>query len=221
MEASNIVQTLPHSIEHTLLSPAATHSDIIRLCKEALENKFYAVCVNSCWVGLAAEILDSSPVKIVSTAAFPLGASGTLVKCREIEYVISLGADEVDFVLNIGWLKSGDLHRVAKEFHDVVEAASGSPLKVILETSLLSDQEKIDACKLAVGSGIAFVKTSTGFGPGGATAEDVILMRQAVGKHAGIKASGGIRTLEMAINMIEAGADRIGTSSGVHIIQSL
>lgn len=220
MDRSMILHTVLPTIEHTMLKPDATASDIAKLCHEAIKHHFYAICINSSWVGLAAEILDVSPVKIVSTAAFPLGACGTLVKCREIEYAISLGAHEVDFVLNIGWLKSGDLHLIAQEFRDIVEAASGTPLKVILETCLLNDQEKKIACQLAVGAGIAFVKTSTGFSLTGATIDDVRLMRQAVGKQAGVKASGGIRDLETALKMLDAGADRLGTSSGVSIVTS-
>lgn len=215
------MDTLHRKIEHTLLKPSATPTDIAQLCQEAIQHQFFAVCINSAWVGLTAQILDSTPIRIVSTAAFPLGSCGTLVKCREIEYAVSLGAHEVDFVLNIGWLKCGDLHHLAKEFRDLVEAASGTPLKVILETCLLNDQEKKVACQLAVGAGIAFVKTSTGFSTGGATVEDIRLMRQAVGKQAGIKASGGIRDLETALKMLEAGADRLGTSSSVAIINSI
>lgn len=208
---------IQHSIEHTYLKSDAMPSDIIRLCQEAVKHQFYAVCINSAWIGLANEYLDSSPVKIVSTAAFPLGACATVIKCREVEYAISLGAHEVDFVLNLGWLKSGDLHNVAKEFQSIIEAAAGTPLKVILETSLLTDEEKKIACQLAVGAGIAFVKTSTGFNTRGATLEDIKLMRHAVGNKAGIKASGGIRDRQTAMKMLEAGADRLGTSSGVEI----
>ncbi|MBA3815404.1 MAG: deoxyribose-phosphate aldolase [Parachlamydiaceae bacterium] len=213
------IYNVQQAIEHTCLKPQATPSDIIQLCQEAIKYQFYAVCINSAWVNLANENLNSSSVKIVSTAAFPLGASATIVKCREVEYAISLGAHEVDFVLNIGWLKCGDLHNVAKEFQALVEVASGNPLKVILETSILTDQEKKIACQLAVGAGIAFVKTSTGFNTGGATVEDIKLMRHAVGKKAGIKASGGIRDLQTAKNLLEAGADRLGTSSGIVISQ--
>lgn len=210
---SSISHLLIHAIEHTCLKPTATSSDIARLCEEAIQHHFFAVCINSAWVDFANEILNASPVKIVSTAAFPLGASATLVKCHEVEYAISMGAREVDFVLNIGWLKNGDLHRVAKEFQALFEAAEGTPLKVILETSLLTDQEKIIACQLAVDAGIAFVKTSTGFSTGGATIEDIKLMRQAVGKQAGVKASGGIRDKQTALDLLAAGADRIGTST--------
>lgn len=219
MEKLSIHQ-IQRTIEHTCLKPDATPIDIIKLCQEAIQHQFYAVCINSAWINLANETLNSSTVKIVSTAAFPLGACATIVKCREVEYAISLGAHEVDFVLNIGWLKYGNLHHIAKEFQSIVEVAAGTPLKVILETGLLTDQEKKVACQLAVGAGIAFVKTSTGFNAGGATLEDVKLMRQAVGTKAGVKASGGIRNRQMALEMIEAGADRLGTSSGVAIIQT-
>lgn len=218
---NSFLHQIRHAIEHTCLKPGATPSDIVQLCQEAIQHQFYAVCINGAWIDLANEVLNSSPVKIVSTAAFPLGACATVVKCREVEHAISLGAHEVDFVLNIGWLKCGDLHHVAKEFQSIVEAAAGTPLKVILETGLLTDQEKKIACQLAVGAGIAFVKTSTGFNTGGATIEDIILMRQAVGNKAGIKASGGIRDRQIAMDMLKAGADRLGTSSGVAISQAV
>lgn len=215
------LSSISRAIEHTLLKPTATLSDIEKLCREAVQHRFYAVCVNSSWVALAAKFLDGLPVKIVSTAAFPLGACATMIKCREIEYAVSVGADEVDFVLNLGWLKSGELHAIAREFRDIVNVSGGKPLKVILETCLLSDQEKRVACQLAVGAGIAFVKTSSGFSIAGATIDDIKLMRQAVGKQAGVKASGGIKDIATAKAMLEAGADRLGTSSGVAIMSEI
>lgn len=208
-------------IEHTLLSPDAVPKQIENLCKEAMEWKFYGVCVNSVWVELAADILMDTPVKIISTAGFPLGACATPIKCQEVEYALSRGVHEVDFVLNIGWLKSGDLHSLASEFRDLVDTASGKPLKVILETCLLNEQEKKIACQLAVGAGISFVKTSTGFSKAGATVQDVRLMRNTVGEKIGVKASGGIRDAKTALEMLSAGANRLGTSSGVAIVKTL
>lgn len=214
------MKNIHQTIEHTLLKPTATSADIAQLCQEALHHGFYAVCVNSNWVRLAANILTASPVKVVSTAAFPLGSCGTLVKCREIEYAIASGAHEVDYVINIGWVKDGDKQHLTQEFHDLIEAAAGTPLKVIIETCLLNRQEIEIVCNLAASMGIAFVKTSTGFN-GGATIDDVKLIKQIVGKRTKVKASGGIRDPEMAIKMIEAGADRIGTSSSIAIVTAL
>lgn len=215
------VNGVAHKIEHTLLKPDAIPSDIEKLCQEAIQNQFYGVCLNSVWIELASTLLAGTAVKIISTAGFPLGANATPVKCREIEFSLSRGAHEVDFVINLGWLKSNDLHSLAAEFNDLVETASGKPLKVILETSLLTDQEKKIACQLAVGAGISFVKTSTGFGPSGAAIEDIKLMRASVGSKLGVKASGGIRDAKTALEMINAGADRLGTSSSVQIIAQI
>lgn len=208
-------------IEHTCLKPHATPHDIEKLCQEALKYEFYGVCVNSVWIEQAVTLLAGSSIKIISTVGFPLGATATPIKCREIEYVLSRGAHEVDFVINIGWLKSGDLHSLAKEFSDLMETASDKPLKVILETCYLTDQEKKIACQLAVGAGISFVKTSTGFGPSGATISDVQLLKNAVGGQARVKASAGIKDVQTALKMIAAGADRIGTSSGVEILTEI
>lgn len=217
MNPSKIAST----IEHTFLKPTATAADIEQLCKEAQHWKFHGVCVNSVWIELAVNLLGNSNVKIISTAAFPLGASATPIKCREVEFALSRGAHEVDFVINIGWLKSGDLHALAAEFRDLVETASGKPLKVILETCFLTEQEKKIACQLAVGAGISFVKTSTGYGPTGATIDDVKLMKSLVGDKTLVKASGGIRDYETAQKMLQAGADRLGTSSGIAILQGI
>ena len=209
---------LKAAIEHTLLKPTATGHEIEKLCREAIEHQFYGVCVSSYWLPLVGQLLRGSSVKIVSVAGFPLGTSATEVKCCEVEYAFSNGADEVDFVLNIGKLKSGDYSAIKKEFDALVTTAPQRSLKVILETCLLTQQEKQRACEIARDSGIAFVKTSTGFSTGGATLEDVQLMRKIVNGHSGVKASGGIRDRDTALAFLNAGADRLGTSSGVAII---
>ncbi len=206
-------------IDHTLLKPDAAAFEIVTLCTEARENSFCGVCVNGSWVQTAARLLEGCAVRVVSTVAFPLGAESPDAKCRETEIAVQDGAQEIDFVLNIGRLKQGDDRYVLSEIQGVVAAAAGRPVKVILETCLLSDEEKIRACRLAVDGGAQFVKTSTGFGRGGATLWDVKLLRQTVGPDFGIKASGGIRDLQTAAAMIEAGATRLGTSAGVAIVK--
>ncbi|MGE5554109.1 MAG: deoxyribose-phosphate aldolase [Betaproteobacteria bacterium] len=206
-------------IDHTLLKPDATPEAIARLCGEAAEYGFASVCVNPGNVALAAALLRGSEVKVCTVIGFPLGATTPLAKAFEARDAVANGADELDMVLNVGALKAGDEALVARDIRAVVEAAGGRLVKVILETGLLTEEEKVRACLLAKEAGAGFVKTSTGFGPGGATVEDVRLMRQAVGPDFGVKASGGIRDRVTAERMVAAGATRLGTSSGVAIIR--
>nr|WP_210365014.1 deoxyribose-phosphate aldolase [Bacillus sp. REN3] len=210
-------------IDHTLLKAEATETQIVKLAEEAKEYKFASVCVNPTWVKTAAEVLkDTEEVKVCTVIGFPLGASTSEVKAFETKNAIENGATEVDMVINIGALKDKQYDAVEKDIKAVVEAAKGKALtKVIIETCLLTDEEKTMACKLSVNAGADFVKTSTGFSTGGATAEDVALMRKTVGPDIGVKASGGVRSLEDAQKMIEAGATRIGASSGVAIMNGL
>ncbi len=206
-------------IDHTLLKPEATGDDITRLCNEAIVNCFYAVCINPSYVKLAAVTLEGSGVKVAAVVGFPLGATTTAAKAFETAEAIENGATEIDMVMHVGALKSGDKQYVVDDINAVVKATGGKTVKVIIETGLLSDEEKVLACRLAREAGAAFVKTSTGFGPGGATIADVQLMRETVGPELGVKASGGVRTPGAAREMIEAGATRIGTSSGLVIIK--
>jgi deoxyribose-phosphate aldolase len=208
-------------IDHTLLRPDATQSQIEQLCREAREYKFFFVCVNGSWVAAARHFLDDTDVKVVGTVGFPLGAMASDVKRYETEVAIDDGAHEIDVVLNVARLKAGDDKYVLRELLDVVEAADERTVKVILETCLLADDEKIRACSIAVESGAHFVKTSTGFSSAGATVADVKLLRETVGPKFGVKASGGIRDVQTALAMIEAGATRIGTSSGVGIVRGM
>ncbi|WP_245552892.1 deoxyribose-phosphate aldolase [Brevibacillus massiliensis] len=204
-------------IDHTLLKPEATAEMIDQLCAEAKEYGFASVCVNPTWVKRSAEKLAGTNVKVCTVIGFPLGATTPEAKAAETRDAVANGAAEVDMVLNIGALKSGDYELVKRDVAAVVEAADGALVKVILETCLLGDQEKVTACKLSVEAGAHYVKTSTGFSTGGATVEDIALMRKTVGPDIGVKASGGIRDRAAALAMIEAGATRIGTSSGVAI----
>ena len=206
-------------IDHTLLRSDATVWDIEQLCVEARENRFFGVCVNGSWVKAARQALQGSGCKVISVVGFPLGAMSAEAKCFETEFVIADGAQEIDFVLNVGRLKQGDKKYVLEEIRSVVEAAGGSPVKVILEACLLTKEQKIRACRLAMEGGANFVKTSTGFSHGGATLADVELMRRTVGPDFGVKASGGIRDFETALAMIKAGATRIGTSASVAIVK--
>ena len=206
-------------IDHTLLRPDATAADIQRLCAEAREHRFHAVCVNGSRVELARHCLEDSAVKVVAVAGFPLGAMEADAKRFEVEAAVDAGAQELDVVMNLGRLKDGNPKVVLRELCDVVEAAQGMPVKVIIETCLLTDDEKRLACGLAVESGASFVKTSTGFGPGGATVADVRLLRAAVGPKLGVKAAGGIRDRATALALIEAGANRLGTSAGVAMLR--
>lgn len=206
-------------IEHTNLKPEATPVDIENLCREALTYHFGAVCINSSYVQLAHRLLADSTIHISCVVGFPLGAMATKSKAAEAAEAIANGADEIDMVMAIGRAKAGDWDYVTDDIRQVVTATTGHAVKVILETGLLTDKEKITACKAAVTAGAAFVKTSTGFGHGGATIADVQLMKQAVDGKARIKASGGIRDYMTAAAMLAAGADRLGTSAGVTIIQ--
>ena len=208
-------------IDHTLLKPDASAAQIEQLCAEAREHGFFAVCVNGAWVAAARHFLDGSDVKVVSVVGFPLGAMAADVKRFETEVAVDDGAHEIDVVLNVARLKAGDDKYVFREIVDVVEAADERPVKVILETCLLTDKEKVRACRLVVDSGAQFVKTSTGFSTAGATVADVQLLRETVGAKFGVKASGGIRDLPAALVLIAAGATRLGTSSGVAILQGL
>lgn len=211
---------LARMIDHTILKAEATEKEIETLCKEALEYNFASVCVNPSMVEKASELLKGSDVKVCTVIGFPLGATTTEVKAFETEDVIKKGATEVDMVINVGKLKDGNLEYVKKDIEAVVNAAKGKALtKVIIETCLLTDEEKVTACKLSKEAGADFVKTSTGFSTGGATATDIKLMRETVGKELGVKASGGVRSLEDAMTMIENGATRIGASASIAICE--
>lgn len=206
-------------IDHTALKPDTTKEQIIKLCEEAKEYGFYSVCINPAWVEEASRKLEGSDVDVCTVIGFPLGASTSYVKALETEDAIRNGATEVDMVINIAKLKDGDLNYVENDIKAVVEAAKGKALvKVIIETCLLTDTEKETACKLAVKAGADYVKTSTGFSTSGATVEDIQLMRKTVGPNVGVKASGGVRSRESALALIEAGATRLGASAGVAIV---
>lgn len=209
-------------IDHTLLKPEATKPQIEALCHEAKEYKFASVCVNPTWVSTAKELLQGSGVKVCTVIGFPLGATTSETKAFETKNAIENGAEEVDMVINIGALKDHNDELVENDIRAVVEAAKGKAhTKVIIETSLLSKEEKIRACELALKAGADFVKTSTGFSTGGATPEDIALMRKTVGPDMGVKASGGVRSTEDVQKMIEAGATRIGASSSIAIVNGL
>ncbi|MEZ7170898.1 deoxyribose-phosphate aldolase [Sporosarcina sp. OR05] len=209
-------------IDHTLLKADTTKEEIVTLCDEAREYSFASVCVNPTWVKTASEQLKGSPVKTCTVIGFPLGASTSEVKRFETKDALANGATEIDMVINIGALRSGQEQLVKEDIEAVVTEAKGKAIvKVIIETSLLTDAEKRTACELAKEAGADFVKTSTGFSTGGATAEDVKLMRGVVGPEMGVKASGGVRSFEDMKKMMEAGATRIGASSGVQIMQGL
>lgn len=205
-------------IDHTLLKPDAGAEAIEKLCQEAIQYQFAAVCIQPCYVQLVAQCLQGSSVQVCTVIGFPLGANQTTVKAFEAAQAAKDGAQELDMVLHIGALKTGLDEYVRKDIRAVVEAAPGRTIKVILETGLLTDEEKSRACELVVQAGAHFVKTSTGFGAGGATVEDIRLMRSIVGPSFGVKASGGIRTLEDAQRMLAAGASRIGTSAGPSLV---
>lgn len=202
-------------IDHTLLKPTATEREIIDLCNEAKQYNFYAVCVNSCYVRLSKQVLSESPVKIATVIGFPLGATSTEAKVFEATNAIDQGADEIDMVINIGFLRSRNYVAVFKDIAEVKLAMGNKPLKVILEISELSKNELVKACEICLDAKVDFVKTSTGFSKSGATLTAVKIIKKLVKDQAQIKASGGIRDLETALKFIEAGADRIGTSSGV------
>jgi deoxyribose-phosphate aldolase len=212
---------LARFIDHTLLKADASAADIERLCQEARTHQFYAVCVHGSRVALAASRLEDSGIYVAAVVGFPLGAADTDSKRYETETVIDFGAQEIDLVLNVGRLRDNDHRYVLRELRDVVEAAESVPVKLILETCLLTDEQKRTACSLAVEAGVRMVKTSTGFSTGGATLDDVRLLRACVGPKLGVKASGGIRDTATALAMIDAGASRLGTSSGIAILQGL
>lgn len=213
---------LAAAIDHTLLKPEATTADVERICQEAVENGFACVMLNPSNVGLAATLLAGTGMKVGSVIGFPFGATTTGSKRHEAMEVIRLGASEIDMVINIGALKSGDRSRVETDIRGLVEIShnNGALLKITIETGLLSLEEKIFACQLALAAGADFVKSSTGFLSGGAQPADISLMRGVAGDKLGVKASGGIRTLGDAQMMIEAGANRIGTSAGIAIVES-
>ncbi len=205
-------------IDHTLLKATATESDVIQLCNEAKEHRFYAVCVNSCYVGLCKKELNNSDVKIASVVGFPLGAMDTISKITEAKEAIGHGADEIDMVINIGFLKDQKYELVEHEIRQLKQAIGDKILKVIIETCYLTDDEKKMATLLVVNAGADFVKTSTGFGTGGATLEDIELMKSVTQNKIQIKASGGIRDYETAKKYIDLGVSRIGTSNGIQIV---
>lgn len=212
------MNTIANKIDHTMLKPEATTETIRRYCKEAKEYGFASVCVNTYHVPLVAEELKDTDVKTCCVVGFPLGAMSTDAKAFEAKHAVEEGAEEVDMVLNIGAVKDGNYDFVKEDIAAVVEASKPAIVKVIIETCLLTDEEKRKVCLLSVEAGAAFVKTSTGFSTGGATPEDVRLMRETVGDRAQVKASGGIRTPEDAKKMLEAGADRIGAGNGVVLL---
>jgi deoxyribose-phosphate aldolase len=212
------VTDLHRFIDHTILKPDARREDVLRFCREARENHFFSVCVNPLWVSTVAEALAGSGVATCSVVGFPLGAIPTAVKASETAWVVAAGADEVDMVIDIGALKDGDEDKVRADIAAVKAACGSALLKVIIETCLLTDAEKVTACRLAVEAGADFVKTSTGFSTSGATVEDIALMRKTVGAGVGVKASGGVRTREDALKMLAAGASRIGASASLAII---
>lgn len=214
-----LTKPLAKYIDHTLLKPDATPDEIKKLCAEAREYGFASVCVNSCYAALASAELEGSGVEVCCVVGFPLGAMDMASKAIEARNAVAAGAQEIDMVMNIGRLKGAEYEYVRADIATVVQTA-GVPVKVIIETCLLSDDEKRWACQIAEQAGAAFVKTSTGFSTGGATAEDVRLMRETVSERVRVKAAGGIRDYKTAMAMIEAGADRLGASAGISIVKS-
>ncbi|MEH2957449.1 deoxyribose-phosphate aldolase [Candidatus Merdisoma sp. JLR.KK006] len=214
-------ESLAAYMDHTLLKANASKEQILEICREAKQYHFASVCVNSYWIALAAKELKGTDISPCCVVGFPLGAMLTSAKVRETRDAVAAGAKEIDMVLNIGAVKSGDWDAVKEDIAAVNAAKGSAKLKVILETCLLTDKEKVKACEISKETGADFVKTSTGFSVGGATAADVALMRRTVGEDMGVKASGGIRTLEDALDMIEAGASRLGVSAGVKIVEEL
>lgn len=205
-------------IDHTLLKANASKTNITKLCDEAMQYDFASVCVNPVWVSYCAEYLKESDVRVCTVIGFPLGANTSKVKAYEAKMAIEEGANEVDMVINIGALKAGDMDTVYQDIQAVVDASQGHCVKVIIETCLLTDEEKVLACQQAMKAKATFVKTSTGFSTGGATVHDVALMKQTVGDHCEVKASGGVKTFEDMEAMVNAGASRIGTSSGISLM---
>jgi deoxyribose-phosphate aldolase len=212
-------EQLARMIDHTLLKPEATYEEIANICKEAIEYNFFSVCVNPNYVKFSKKNLEGSDVKVASVVGFPLGANETYIKAVEAERAIKSGADEIDMVINVGLLKSKDFLNVEKDIKEVVNAVSPKIVKVIIEACLLTEHEKIIASTIAVSAGAQFVKTSTGFNRAGATVEDVRLIRSVIGPNLGVKAAGGIRDFETAVQMVKAGASRIGASKSVEIVK--
>lgn len=206
-------------IDHTLLKPEATKAQITKLCEEARQYDFASVCVNTCYVPLAKELLAGSDVKVCCVVGFPLGAMDTVSKAFEAKTAVENGAQEVDMVINIGALKDKDYDYVTKDIAAVVEASKPAIVKVIIEACLLTDEEKVEACKCSMNAKAEFVKTSTGFSTHGATPEDVALMKKTVGNVCKVKAAGGVRSYDDAMKMIEAGADRLGCSAGIKVME--
>ena len=211
-------KTIASMIDHTLLKPEATPAQIEKLCAEAAEYHFASVCVNPVYIPLAARLLKGTGVKVCCVVGFPLGAIAPEQKAAEAASCAAMGAEELDMVIHVGAAKAGDWALVQRDIEGVVKTAAGHTVKVIIETCLLTDEEKVKACEAAKAAGAHFVKTSTGFSTGGATTHDIALMRKTVGPEMGVKASGGIRDYETAMAMIEAGANRIGASAGIAIV---
>ena len=211
-------KTIASMIDHTLLKPEATPAQVEKLCAEAAEYHFASVCVNPVYIPLAARLLDGTGVKVCCVVGFPLGAIAPEQKAAEAASCAAMGAEELDMVIQVGAAKAGDWALVQRDIAGVVKAAAGRTVKVIIETCLLTDEEKVKACGAAKAAGADFVKTSTGFSTGGATTHDIALMRKTVGPEMGVKASGGIRDYATAMAMIEAGANRIGASAGIEIV---
>ncbi len=206
-------------IDHTILKATASSSDVQKLCEEAIEHEFYSVCVNGCYVADAKQLLQGTDVKVAAVVGFPLGAMTTAAKVFEAKEAVENGASEIDMVINVAKLKDGEIDYVENEIRLIKEAIGDNVLKVIIETCYLTDEEKVKACELSLVAKADFVKTSTGFGTGGATYEDVKLMKSVVGDNAKVKASGGVRDKETAQKYVDLGAERLGTSSGIDIIK--
>ena len=217
-DMQNSYHDLNTFIDHTALKAHTTRREIEELCRETQMYNFASVCVNSSWVPLCAKLMQDSKIPVCTVVGFPLGSALSKAKAEEARLAHELGAQEIDMVLNVGRLRSGEFDAVREDIAAVVQASGSSHVKVILETCWLNDEEKAQACQLAMEAGAHYVKTSTGFGAGGATVQDVALMRRVVGSKLGVKASGGIRCREDAIKMIEAGASRLGTSAGIAIV---
>ena len=206
-------------IDHTILKATASSTDVQKLCEEAIEHEFYSVCVNGCYVADAKHLLQGTDVKVAAVVGFPLGAMTTAAKVFEAKEAVENGASEIDMVINIAKLKDGEFKFVENEIRQIKEAIGDNVLKVIIETCYLTDEEKVKACELSLAAKADFVKTSTGFGTGGATYEDVKLMKSVVGNNAKVKASGGVRDKETAQKYVDLGAERLGTSSGIEIVK--
>ena len=206
-------------IDHTILKATASSSDVQKLCEEAIEHEFYSVCVNGCYVADAKHLLQGTDVKVAAVVGFPLGAMTTAAKVFEAKEAVENGASEIDMVINVAKLKDGEFEYVENEIRQIKEAIGDNVLKVIIETCYLTDEEKVKACELSLVAKADFVKTSTGFGNGGATYEDVKLMKSVVGDNAKVKASGGVRDKETAQKYVNLGAERLGTSSGIDIVK--